>query len=157
MLKLREIRNALKNTHSLAAASRYLNCSYPTLRKYLYLYGFKIDDYKNQAGKGVRRFYSGKPRVDLQKILEGKIEYKNKQYLAWLLIKAGIIQEKCMYCGFEVKRTIDQRAPLTLTFRNRDPKNLELGNLLLLCFNCYYLHKADVTMEKIIAEVEKNI
>lgn len=138
----------------MAGAARYLNCSYPTLKKYMVLYGFELEKWKNPSGKGVRRNYSGKPRLDLQDILEGKVAYKNKQYLAWLLIKAGILPEKCCFCGFDSKRAIDQRVPLKLIFRDKDLTNLNLGNLQLLCFNCYYFYRSDITMEKIINEVE---
>lgn len=142
-----EIRNAMRNTTSNAEASRYLNVCRHTYKKYAELY--KTDDgtmslydaHSNKASKGIRKRrlnYAG-TRRSVEDILNGKYPDYSLVSLRNLLIREGILQEKCELCGFEERRLTDFQMPLLLTFKDGDNKNWNLDNMQLLCYNCYYL------------------
>ena len=141
-----EIRYAMANTKSCAAASRFLKVSYEAFRKYAKLYTDSesgktlFELHKNKAGKGIPRAF--KPRLrghyGLLDILEGK--YPNYPYsrLKARLLKNAILEEKCDSCGYCERRVSDYSVPLLLDWIDGDRTNHLRTNLRLLCYNCYY-------------------
>ena len=142
-----EIRYAIENTKSCAAAARFLKVSYESFRKYAKLYKdpetgktlFEL--HKNKAGKGIPRAF--KPRLrgkyGLLDILEGKYPEYPHNRLKHRLIQNAQIEEKCSCCGFEERRITDYTVPLLLDWMDGDRTNHKRENLRLLCYNCYYL------------------
>jgi len=142
-----EIRYAMENTKSCAAAARFLKVSYESFRKYAKLYidsatGKSLFElHKNESGKGVPR-----PKTErmngyygLNDILEGKYPNYNRHRLKVRLLRSGLFEEKCDCCGFDERRISDYTVPLLLDWIDGDPTNHRRENLRFLCLNCYYL------------------
>ena len=149
-----EIENSLKECRSVSAAARNLGIDYRTLKRLADLYGL-FEEYKNQEGKGIRKWREG--RVDLEAILDGRITIRNKYYLKKLLIREMVFEEKCSRCGYKDKKIIDNSVPLVLDFIDADESNQQLYNLRLLCPNCYFLEKGEKRVFQILKEYEKQI
>jgi len=141
-----EIRYAMENTNSCAAASRFLKISYEAYRKYARLYkdeatGITLFElHKNQSGKGIPKATSIRMngKYGLNEILDGKYPGYNHTYLKRRIIRSGIIEEKCCSCNLEERRVTDYTVPLLLDWLDGDKTNHKLDNLRLVCFNCYY-------------------
>ena len=98
-----EIRYAMANTKSAAAAARFLNVSYESFRKYAKQYidsesGKSLFDlHKNASGKGIKKAptlrMNGK--YGLNDILEGKHPNYNHKKLKDRLLRSGLFEEKC--------------------------------------------------------------
>lgn len=147
-----DVRYAMKNSRSNREASRFLNISYPTYKKYASIY---YDDetgkslfelHKNKAGIGIPRRtpskYSGK--AGLQDILEGKYPEYSGRNLKNRLIQEGYRAEECEYCSFNERRITDYTVPLILVWLDGDKSNHMNDNLVLICYNCFYLTHNDV-------------
>ncbi len=142
-----EIRYAMANTQSCASASRFLNVSYESFRKYALLYIDRetgktlFDIHKNIAGKGITK--NIKPKLTgaygLHDILDGKYPAYNPKKLKFRLLRSGEFEEKCGCCGFDERRVDDYTVPLILDWIDGDRTNHHRENLQFLCFNCYYL------------------
>ena len=142
-----EIRYAMANTKSAAAAARFLNVSYESFRKYARQYidsatGKSLFDlHKNASGKGIKKAptlrMNGK--YGLNDILDGKHPNYNKKKLKDRLLRSGLFEEKCNCCGFDERRVSDYTVPLRLDWIDGDKTNHHRDNLQLLCLNCYYL------------------
>tara|TARA_R110000822_G_scaffold25937_1_gene78444 strand:+ start:1430 stop:1909 length:480 start_codon:yes stop_codon:yes gene_type:complete len=142
----------MSNSKSNRAAAMFLKVSLPTYRKYAKLY---IDNesgkslyelHKNMSGVGIKkRFpyaYSGKHGV--ASILRGEQpEYPSRQ-LKKRIIKEGFKAECCESCGFSERRVNDYTVPLILVWIDGDKTNHLLDNLLLICYNCFYLTQSDL-------------
>jgi hypothetical protein len=141
-----EIRYAMENTKSLKAASRFLNISLKTLRKYATQYidaptGKNLYElHKNEAGKGIHKQTSPKMtgKWGLHDILEGKFPDYPARNLKFRLIRAGLMEEKCHHCGYEERRITDYSVPLLLDWVDGDKTNHHRDNLQMLCYNCYF-------------------
>ena len=68
------------------------------------------------------------------------------------MVEAGIIEEKCSDCGFQERRIIDYKMPLIMHFKDGNTKHYGLGNVQLLCYNCYFLYYGSIFSDR---EVEK--
>ena len=142
-----EIRYAMENTKSCAAAARFLKVSYESFRKYAKLYTDSesgktlFELHKNKPGKGITRAF--KPRLrgkfGLLDILEGKYPNYPHTRLKHRLIQNAVFEEKCDSCGFCERRVNDYSVPLLLDWIDGDRTNHKKDNLRLLCYNCYYL------------------
>ena len=143
-----EIRYAMENTKSAAAAARFLRVSYETFRKYATMYKddatgktlFEL--HKNPAGKGLKRVVPKNKmngQYGLNDILEGKHPKYNRHKLKERLLRSGLYEEKCSRCGFCERRVTDYTVPLLLDWIDGDLTNHKKDNLRFLCHNCYYL------------------
>ena len=149
-----EIENSLKECRSVSAAARFLKIDYRTMKGFAEKYGL-FREYKNQSGKGIRKWREG--CVDLKGILRGRITIENKYYLKTLLIREGVFEEKCSRCGYKDKKIIDSSVPLVLDFIDADESNQQLYNLRLLCPNCYFLQRSEKNADRILKEYELQV
>lgn len=150
-----EIERAINNTLSNRSAAMYLGVSYPTYKKYAKRY-YDTDGnnlfikHRNQAGRNISK---GMVREDgsiirLEDILQNKYKSVNLQSLKIRLIHFGYLEEKCALCGFEERRITDMQTPLLLIQKDGNKENFKLGNLELLCYNCYFLTVGNIVGRK---------
>lgn len=141
-----DIRYAMENTKSAAAAAEFLKVSYETFRKYASMYIDRDTDktlfelHKNQSGIGIAK--------DVQKATQGKYSITNilqgdfPKYPVWKLrnrlLVLGIFKEECAVCGYCERRVTDDTVPLLLDHMDGDITNHRVENLQMLCLNCYY-------------------
>ena len=121
-LSKNEITAAMNKTKSVRAASRYLNCSYQHLKKWMLFYdgeggGTLFDQHKNQSGKGIPKFLShtpfGRKEPAILDIIEGRADPSNfnPQKIKYRLIEGGYLKEECYKCGFHERRLLDYKMP----------------------------------------------
>jgi len=133
-----KIQWAIDQTTSMRKAALLLNCAYNTFKKYA-----KMHDLWDPAPKsGVYKDGSGKP-VELLSILSGEHPTYSTAKLKRRLCREGYLAEECSNCGYDEYRPADMRKPLMLDYLDDDASNKDLGNLRLLCFNCFFLLKLD--------------
>jgi hypothetical protein len=157
------IRNAMKHTQSNFQAARYLNVTIETYRKYARLY---IDQesgktlyelHKNNSGKGIKRV-RWNHEISIEKINEimSSDSYRaiNQQKLKARLIYEGILRMECYRCEHNEKRVVDYKQPLILSFKDGNKNNWKVGNLEMLCYNCYFLYVGNLFSEKQIQRLE---
>jgi hypothetical protein len=141
-----DIRYAMENTKSNAAAAEFLKVSYDSFRKYASMYVDRETDktlfelHKNQSGVGISK--------DVQKASQGKysitsiLEGNYPKYPVWKLrnrlLVLGIFPEECNVCGYAEHRVTDDTVPLLLDHMDGDTTNHRVENLQMLCLNCYY-------------------
>lgn len=140
-----EIRKVQKRARSAMEAARILGVSYNTYKKYAKLYGI-FEDLKNPSGVGIKKANSGKHGViSIDDLIAGK----HPNYPVWKLkqrlLLNGYMEEKCNNCGFEERRITDHRVPLVLDFLDDDRTNHKYDNLRMLCFNCAFLIRGNLT------------
>ena len=157
---------AMSKTKSVRAAARYLNCSYHHLKPYMKSYKDEatgkslFELHKNQSGKGIPKFISHTPfgikDPSIHDIVEGRIDASsfNPDKLKYKMIEAGILKEECSQCGCNEKRVIDNKMPLLMHFKDGNKKHYSLGNVQLLCYNCYFLFIGSVFTEKDLEKIE---
>lgn len=140
MLDERLVENAIEKTRSFREASRYLNVSYNTFKKYARLYGLWIEGGKNPTGKGIPKMRSG-VRRELHDILEGKFNGMklNLTTLRDRLLQELIFEQKCYNCNYDEQRITDAKSPLLLSFADEDRTNYKKENLSLVCYNCAFM------------------
>ena len=156
-----QIEYAMSNTMSNRQAALFLSVHYKTYKKYATIYRcldnpdmtlFEKQRLKH-FGKGIgisrthskaRKHTDGFNLVPLQDILEGKRPNYNIQKLQKRLIDATILQPRCSNCGYTVCRIIDNQFPLLLHHKDGNVKNHVLGNLELLCLNCWFVYVGDI-------------
>jgi len=111
----------------------------------------------NPSGKGIPKFLkiNGKEPALLD-VLEGKIpvEHFTPDKIKDRIIREGLVEEKCVKCGFSEKRVLDARAPLILHFKDGNKKNYSLQNIDFLCYNCYFLYVGNIFSGKQIQSLE---
>jgi hypothetical protein len=134
-----EIEEAQRHTNSNAAAARWLQVNYITYRKYAKLYGL-FDQHLNQDGVGIDKGFSKKPsNIPLREILNNQHPHYSPAKLKNRLIARKKLVEVCSLCGFNERRITDGRVPLMMNFLDGNPRNYNLTNLSLLCYNCTFL------------------
>jgi transposase-like protein len=140
-----EIRYAMENTKSNAAAARFLNVSFTSYKKYAKMYidretGKTLYDlHTNQAGKGIHKDnHSATNRYSIDRILAGEFPNYPTWKLRNRLLATGIMEEECNSCGYAERRITDDTVPLLLDHIDGDTTNHKIENLQLLCLNCYY-------------------
>lgn len=140
-----EILDAQKKARSAMETARILGVSYNTYKKYAQQYGI-FDKLKNPKGTGIRKGYNVKRgKYALEDILKGKYPDYPIWKLKTRILKNGYIQEKCDNCGFEERRITDHKVPLVLDFIDENRKNHKYENLRMLCFNCSFLIRGNLT------------
>lgn len=141
-----EIRYAMENTKSNAAAAVFLKVSFTTYKKYANMYTDRdsgktlYELHKNQFGVGISKDTqkaNGGP-YSIDNILAGK----HPKYPDWKLrnrlLVLGIFPEECNICGYSERRITDDTVPLRLDHIDGDITNHTVENLQMLCLNCYY-------------------
>lgn len=151
-----QILQAQAATKSNMAAARFLGCSYQHYKKYAKAYGlFKV--HKNQAGKGIPKFLSDKQdKFSVKDIVEGRVNPASfdENKLKYRMIEAGYLKPECYVCGFKDKRLIDDKMPLILNFKDKDPRHWHEGNVELLCYNHYFLMIGNIFNKKDLEHME---
>jgi hypothetical protein len=162
-----QIINAMDKTSSIKAAARYLNCSYQHLKPFMKRYTHPetgetlFDMHKNQSGKGIPKFTTHKNKwkskdFHILDIVEGRVnaEHYNPEKLKNRMIEANLMEEKCHNCGYQERRVTDYKMPLILHFKDGDTRHYNLGNVQLLCYNCYFIYYGQVFTEREIEKLE---
>lgn len=141
-----DVRYAMANSKSNAEASRFLRISDRTYKRYAEMYvdsatGKTLWDlHLNIGGAGTNKgknTYRG--ATGLKSILEGKHPEYSSRAIKRRLILEGFKAEKCEYCGFDERRVTDYTVPLILVWKDGNKTNHMADNLLLICYNCFYL------------------
>ena len=132
------ILRAQENTVSAAEASRWLEVSYNTYKKWAKYYGI-FEQHLNKEGFGIKKGF-GKYRIPVDDVITGKrIPPKrwSHKVLKKRLIEAGYFNDECSNCGYNEENMGTDRVCLAIDFIDGDHKNYKLGNLRFLCPNCY--------------------
>ncbi len=163
-----DLLRAMKMTRSNRAAARYLHVSYNHYKKYAKVYKNKdditlLEAHKNQAGKGIPKFLSGKGKEPpIMDLIEGRVpvEHFDPKKIKQRIIFEALIEEKCAKCGFSERRVLDQKVPLVLNHKDGNKKNFQLDNLEFLCYNHAFLYATspitDDQIEKMEDYIDKN-
>lgn len=157
------IRNAMKHTQSNLQAARYLNITIETYRKYAKMY-FDLETgkslyelHKNATGKGIKRV-NWRQEISIEKINEimSSESYRavDQQKLKNRLIYEGILRMECYLCHHHERRVVDYKQPLILNFIDRNKHNWKIGNLRMLCYNCYFIYVGNLFSEKQVLRLE---
>jgi len=163
-LKKEDIERAMRLTRSNKGAARYLNVSYQHYRKYARLYTNSatgktlLEEHANYGAKGVPKLTTKKLKIasSIKGIVDGTVDPSvfNPDKIKERLIVDGYLKEECYKCNFNERRVLDYRTPLILNFKDKDKHNYSLGNIELLCYNCYFLYVGVVFTEKDIKQLE---
>lgn len=163
-----DLLRAMKMTRSNRAAARYLHVSYNHYKKYAKVYKNEdditlLEAHKNQAGKGIPKFLSGKGKEPpIMDLIEGRVpvEHFDPKKIKQRIIFEALIEEKCAKCGFSERRVLDQKVPLVLNHKDGNKKNFQLDNLEFLCYNHAFLYATspitDDQIEKMEDYIDKN-
>jgi len=161
-----DVLRAMKQTRSIKAAARYLNCSYQHLKPFMKAYkdeetGLSLFDlHKNQSGKGIPKFMShtpfGRKMPAIEDIVNGRADASSftPEKLKIKLIEGGYLIEQCYWCGFDERRELDGKTPLIMFFKDTNKHNYRDGNCQLSCYNCYFLRLGNVFNDKDIESLE---
>ena len=147
VLTKRMIEEAQLQTKSNMAAARWLSVSYNTYKKWAKYYGI-FEEHKNQSGIGVKKGWASY-KIPIDDILNGKRE--NKYSLSVFkkrLIEEGYFQEECSHCGYNETNLLTEKVCLTVDFNDGNTKNNNIGNIRLLCPNCYLSFNGRFTSSK---------
>lgn len=161
-----QIQLAMRHTLSNKAAARYLNVSYIHYKMWAKRYHefeggrslFEV--HKNQAGKGIPKFFSGTASKQSQwnvlDIIEGRIAstHFKPEDIKKKMIEGGYLKEECAMCGFHERRVSDYKIPLILNFKDNNPNHYNLGNIRFLCYNCYFLNIGEIFNQQDLNQLE---
>ena len=129
-----EIINAVKNSKTMAEASRSINISFNTFKERAKKLGVYIP---NQSGKGTEKEGLKKSRrYPLETLLVENSSYKNTWRLKKYLIEAGLLEDKCESCGLEGEWN-NKHISLHLDHVNGINNDHRIENLRVLCPNCH--------------------
>ena len=158
---------AMTQTKSVKAVSRYLNCSYQHVKRYMQAYTDEstgkslFEIHKNQSGKGIpKHLASPHPHATvlppILKIINGEVSasHFNSDKIKASMVEAGYMKEECYACGFGQRRTIDHKPPLLLNFIDGNKTHWGLNNVQLLCYNCYFLYVGNVFTKSDVQFIE---
>ena len=158
---------AMKQTRSVTAAARYLNCSFHHLKRYMKSYkdeetGVSLFDmHKNQSGKGIPKFlphsHFGKMPA-IAEIVNGEVDASSfkPEKLKHAMIEAGYMVEQCYYCSYDEVREVDGKTPLLMIFLNGHKYDFKENNAQLCCYNCYFLQYGNIFSERDLTKMESH-
>jgi len=153
---------AIKHARSASEASRLLNVSRHTFRKYAEMYDL-YGGITNKSGKGISKPKQRSGKYSLDSICNGEHPNYNVWKLGKRLLKAGYFKEECCQCGFDERRVTDFRVPLIIDFNDGDKTNHKRENIRFLCYNCYFLTVGNLAgrpvrrMDKELKDLKKYI
>ena len=132
------ILTAQENTNSNMSASRWLEVSYNTYKKWAKYYGV-FEQHLNQKGVGIKKGWATY-KVPIDDIIEGKREpparWSHKVFKS-RLIEDGYFNDECSNCGYNEVNLGTENVCLAIDFKDGNHKNFKIDNLKLLCPNCY--------------------
>tara|TARA_Y100000004_G_C8901416_1_gene406569 strand:- start:562 stop:1059 length:498 start_codon:yes stop_codon:yes gene_type:complete len=131
------ILRAQENTKSAAEASRWLEVSYNTYKKWAQYYKI-FEQHKNQEGVGIKKGWASY-KVSLEEIFKGR-SLPKRYSLATLknrLIEEGYALEECSHCGYNEANVETGKVCLMIDFIDGNKENKQLDNIRILCPNCY--------------------
>ena len=143
---------AIKQTNSNMQAAKFLGVDKRTWKKYASMYTDELgvtlyEKHCNRYGLGVTdKKARGIHSPTIIDVISGKVPASifKPSDLKGMIIKEGLLQERCSCCGFGEERITDHKVPLMLTFRNMNKRDWTIDNLELLCYNCYFLQVGDI-------------
>jgi hypothetical protein len=165
-LRKEDILVAMSHTKSVRAAARYLNCSFTHLKIWMKNYtdeetGLSLfEKHKNPQGKGIKKFLSQKPynrkKPAIKDLLEGRIDASSftPEKIKREMLKEGYLKEECSNCGYCEHRLIDYKMPLLMAFKDGNKQHYGLGNIYMLCYNCYFILHGNVFTPRDIEQIE---
>ena len=125
----------------MKSAARLLGVNYNTFKKYAKLYDVfnPKPDRSGIPSTGNSGWNAGGAK--LEDLLGGK----HPNYPHWKLqermIRGGYLAQECCNCGYDDYRERDMRGPYLINFLDNDPTNHSLDNMVLICYNCFFLMK----------------
>jgi hypothetical protein len=137
------ILEAQKHTKSNMAAAKWMNVCYTTYRKWAKYYGV-FEQHLNQKGNGIKKGFAVRT-VNIEDVVLGKREPPRRWSQSVVkeeLIDKGYWQHECSNCGYNEENMATGKTCLGIDFEDGDSKNWLLGNIRLLCSNCYYSFNA---------------
>lgn len=158
-----QVLSALAAANSIKEASRILNISYGTLKKYAKKYVDEnsgktlFEKFKNPQGKGVDRNYDKLTSIYSPEKLFTVGQKTTPERIAKLkeiVISHRFISLLCSKCGYHERRLTDMKPPLLLNFVNKNKSDWRLDNLELLCYNCYFLYIGDPLTKEEVKKIE---
>lgn len=141
-----EVRFVMNATENNYQASIMLDIRPETWKKYANMY---VD---HESGKTLFELHKQKAHIkhdfgnikvkkaNIYEVMEGKKHYYSKESLQKMLIAEGLMEERCVMCGFNERRITDYKIPLLLMWKDGNTKNNKLENLELVCFNHAFLY-----------------
>ena len=132
------ILDAQSQTKSAAQASRWLNVSYNTYKKWAKYYNV-FDQHKNQTGVGIKKGWATY-KVPVDDIITGKRQPPKRwshKVFKDRLVEDGYFDEECHNCAYREENIKTEKVCLAIDFIDGDHKNFKLDNLRFLCPNCY--------------------
>mgnify|MGYP003326490300 CR=1 FL=1 len=94
-----------------------------------------------QSGKGITTKGNNGWGVKIQDLFDGKHPKYPHYKLQERVVRDGYLKQECSNCGYDDYREKDMRGPYLICFLDGNPKNHELDNLHLLCYNCFFIMK----------------
>jgi len=163
-----QIETAMRYTKSVRAAAKYLGCSYQHLKPFMK--ALKVDEsdpnsptlfdiHKNQTGKGIPKYLPNKRKEpNVKRLFEEGIGYESFTPTKIKIrgIAEGYLRDECYTCGCGERRVTDYKTPTLLNFKDGNKSNYLIGNLEILCYNCYFLYVADPLTPDDIRHIEDN-
>ena len=153
VLTKRRIIEAQNNTKSAMAAARWVSVSYNTYKKWAKYYKV-FDQHKNQKGVGIKKGWASY-KVPLDKILNGERDlpkrYSGKVFKK-RLIDEGYFNDECSNCGYNEANLVTDKICTNLDFKDGNSKNKKLGNIQLLCPNCYLSFNGNFPKSKVFCK-----
>jgi hypothetical protein len=130
---------AIENSMSLKGASRILGVTYNTFKKYAVQYDL-FEQNKNIGGRGIPKSGNlNRYKYKIENIFEGKHPEMPHYKLQEILLRGGLMLQKCMRCGYDEVRKSDQNGPFILDFIDGDGHNHKQENIRLLCYCCFFI------------------
>ena len=137
------ILEAQKHTKSNMAAAKWMRVSYTTYKKWAKYYGV-FEQHLNQKGDGIKKGFAVRT-VNVEDVVLGKREPPRRWSQSVVkeeLIDKGYWQHECSNCGYNEENMATGKTCLGVDFKDGNSKNWLLGNIRLLCANCYYSFNA---------------
>lgn len=153
-----QILNAIRHSTSIKGTASYLGVPISLLKPFLLEY--KDDNTekslyetyfstKNKFSQVNKRKIKNK-RITIHDLFQKGMHGLNSYTEGKIFregIKLGYIKDECSCCGYNASRHIDGKKPLVLIFKDKNRKNWITTNLLILCFNCYFINISDISSE----------